>query len=606
MNNRPQPANTEAAAVSYTSLSRVMNRLQAVLMPAIDKEFWLRAELGSANERDGAFYGELVETSKSGAPIAKLRCTIWSSDLRRIRARFAAAGLELELRQGTVVGVQCAVQFHAVHGLSVRVIDMDPSFVLGELELRRQRILASLERDGLMDRNATRPVPLLPNRILLITSRAGAAFQDFTRTLESRRRFGFRIYLADTIVQGPRTEDSVLAGLALADRLTVDLVVLVRGGGSKLDLGALDSELIARRIAGLNLPVWTGIGHEIDTSVLDAVAARSFRTPTAVAEELTGRFERVCTRTDEAQMRLRKVFDTACRLQRERIARSSTGLRQGSRKMVAQRRAELAAGANQLRGGVTQRMAFARAVTVARTHRLQRTAHSRLSLQRQILQHVHASFPTATRRALERNARQLRETRNRFERLRLAERFHAERARTSALYEALVRGSTRKLLAGHAALDTGAVALRIRVAARLSSARLQLAPRTQHMRSLLDLRTRTASARLEALLERFTSASSRALQRYRGALQQAREQFSPERALGRCERERAALTVRSHMLRASDPRRALERGFSLTYTSTGELLRSVRGLTPGQAIETQLADGRIAANIRDTRHTNED
>lgn len=97
-----------------------MQRVQAVLEPAVDRSFGLRAELSAADERDGVFYGELSESDLQGRVIAKLRCVIWSQDLRRIRGRFAREGLELSLHRGTVIGVQCVLQFHPVHGLCVR------------------------------------------------------------------------------------------------------------------------------------------------------------------------------------------------------------------------------------------------------------------------------------------------------------------------------------------------------------------------------------------------------------------------------------------------------------------------------------------------------
>jgi len=132
--------------------------------------------------------------------VAKIRCTIWSSDLRRIRARFARDGLELQLQRGTVVGLQCVVQFHASHGLSVRVIDMDPAFVLGELELRRRRIMLKLEQDGLLGRNGERAVPLLPNRVVLYGNQR--AFGPLSAAFHARTRYGWQRRVSHLPSQG--------------------------------------------------------------------------------------------------------------------------------------------------------------------------------------------------------------------------------------------------------------------------------------------------------------------------------------------------------------------------------------------------------------------
>jgi exodeoxyribonuclease VII large subunit len=587
-----------SAAVAYTSLSRVMSRLQAVLTPALDRAFWLRAELSNANERNGAFYGELVETDRqSGTVVAKLRCTIWRRDLQQIRARFARAGLELELESGHVVGVQCVVQFHTVHGLSLRVLDMDPAFVLGELELRRRRILAGLEGDGLLRCNAAQPVPLLPNSILLITSSVGAAYHDFTRALAGSR-FGFSVYLADSTMQGPRTEDSVLATLALSARLPVDLVVLIRGGGSQTDLGWLNSDALARCIARCPKPVWTGIGHETDTSVLDAVAAQSFRTPTAAAEALIARFERVATRLDEAEARMHSVFAAADATHRDRLSRSTTSLRRDSEKLLVQHRAELTGGAHKLHARATVRVTGGRSTLQAYAHRVQQRTSHRIGIAQRERQQLQGKLAACVPRAVERRARALHEGRMRFERLHLAESLIAQRSRLDTHQAVLQRGSARLLAAARADLDGDAEGLRSRLAARVSVARMALAPRVQQLRRLLDLRTQTAAARLELVHERLDGAASRAVKRIAATLEHARERLSQERVLARCDRERALLAQHSRVLRASDPRRALERGYSLTYTASGSLIRSAREMVAGQTVMTELADGRVAAIVQ--------
>jgi exodeoxyribonuclease VII large subunit len=330
------------AAVSRTffSLSAVTRRIEALLAPALEASFWLKAEISSGRERRGVFYCDLVETGADGEVLAKMSCTIWARDLARIRAAFRREGLDLQLDEGRVVGIQCRVQYHARYGLSLAGLDMDPAVALGELELRRRRILAALERDGLLQLNAARALPLLPNRIALITSRSSAAYRDFTQTLLASP-FGFRIYLADSAMQGPDTEVSVLAALATCERLPVDLIAIVRGGGSRTDLAWLDSDAIARRIAACRIPVWTGIGHETDSSILDAVAGQACKTPTAAAEALVARFAEVGGRLERASRRLRSSFRLRWSHEREWLAQARTGLRQGTRKLIELRRSDL-------------------------------------------------------------------------------------------------------------------------------------------------------------------------------------------------------------------------------------------------------------------------
>ena len=317
----------------FFSLSAVTRRINELLQPAIGKQFWIKAEVSSGRERGGAFYCDLVETDANGKITAKLACTLWQSELLRIRALFKARDMDLVLENGTIVGFLCSLQYSPQYGLSLRVVDADPAFALGEMELRKREIIERLQREGLFARNKERPVPLLPLRLGFITSAGSAAYNDFIQTL-SASGFGFKIWVADAMVQGDQTERSVLKALDRLGRLDVELIVIARGGGSKTDLSFLDNEAIARKIAESKFPVWTGIGHEIDTSVLDYVANRSFKTPTAVAEELVARFVQMRRQLDESANTLKTVWAYQLKTEQEYLDRSTVGIQQGSRKLL--------------------------------------------------------------------------------------------------------------------------------------------------------------------------------------------------------------------------------------------------------------------------------
>jgi exodeoxyribonuclease VII large subunit len=409
---------------TFFSLSAVTRRIEELLAPALARSFWLKAEISSGRERRGAFYCDLVETDEAGEVAAQMRCTIWAEDLARIRAAFQREGLELQLDDGRVVGIHCRVQYHPRYGLSLVGLDMDPSVALGELELRRRRILAALERDGLLERNAALPVPLLPNRIALITSRSSAAYRDFTQTLLASP-FGFRIYLADSVMQGPATEMSVLEALDVCERLPVDLIALVRGGGSKTDLAWLDSEPIARRIAACRIPVWTGIGHETDSSILDAVAGRTCKTPTAVAECIVARFAEVSAEVARAARRLRSTWNLRCSHERRHLAQARVGLRQGTRKLIQMRRSELRRAASHARAAVA----------------------GRLGRERTQLERSRESLLRASRGALREAARRLGALRARLAPARVLARIEQERRALRAREQALRAADPRTALA---------------------------------------------------------------------------------------------------------------------------------------------------------------
>ena len=216
----------------FFRLSAITKRIQEILEPHIRKQFWVKAEISSGRERGGSFYCDLVETDRNGGIIAQMRCSIWTRDLANIRSQFNACDLDLKLDNGTSVGFQCALQYHPKYGLSLKVVGADPAFALGELELKKKEILDRLTKEGLLKPNKELPVPILPQRIGLISSKGSAAYNDVLKTLNSTP-FGFKIYVADTTVQGDRTEKSVLKALDVLEKLHVELVIISRAEAAR-------------------------------------------------------------------------------------------------------------------------------------------------------------------------------------------------------------------------------------------------------------------------------------------------------------------------------------------------------------------------------------
>ncbi len=359
---------SSTARQRFFSLSHVTARIQEILQPSTGKVFWLKAEISSGRERGGSFYCDLVETDDSGSIIARLSCTIWSRRLAAIRKKFREAKLDFNLEDGTEAGLQCSIQYSPRYGLSLKVVDADPSYALGELELKRREILLRLEKDGLFETNSLLDLPLLPKRIGIITSHGSAAFNDFVLTL-TRSPFGFRLLIADAVMQGAQTEKSILRALTCLESIDVDLMVIVRGGGSRSDLSFLDNEAIARRIASSSLPVWTGIGHEIDKSVLDFVSHREFKTPTAVAEEIVARHVEVSRHLDEARNRFRSTWAYRLEMAKRRVDKDRVGIRQGTRKLLVVTRTGLVRQKNELGGRVRERLSGER-IRVGTSRRL--------------------------------------------------------------------------------------------------------------------------------------------------------------------------------------------------------------------------------------------
>lgn len=339
----------------FFPLTDITKRISELLQPAITKQFWVKAEVTSGRERGGSFYCDLIETAPNGKIAAKLSCTVWAQELASIRRTFKARGMDLVLDDGTIVGFLCSLQYTPQYGISLRVIDADPAVAMGEMELKKREIIERLQKEGLFAPNKECFVSLLPLKIGLITSAGSAAYNDFIKTLVASG-YGFQVYLADAMMQGNQTEQSVLRAIEALCRSKVELIVIARGGGSKTDLFFLDNEAIARNIAACPIPVWTGIGHEIDKSVLDFVSNQAFKTPTAAAEDLIARFVQMRRQLDESAACLKSVWAYRLKADQEYIDRAATGIRQGSRKLLDLVNGELRDRAQNLRHRVQGRI----------------------------------------------------------------------------------------------------------------------------------------------------------------------------------------------------------------------------------------------------------
>jgi exodeoxyribonuclease VII large subunit len=216
----------------------------------------------------------------------------------------------IRMADGVHIRIRGGLEFLPRSGrLQLRMTSIDPAHTLGRLAAERDRVLATLAAEGLLGRNGALAFPLLPTRLGLVTSGGSAAQADFLHELrpdadgragDGGRGVGWRITAVHTRVQGPGADDEMAAALRALERHGVEVIALVRGGGARTDLFAFDSEVLARAIAGAGVPVVTGIGHEIDSSVADRVAAKAFKTPTACAAALAERARRAVDRPEAA------------------------------------------------------------------------------------------------------------------------------------------------------------------------------------------------------------------------------------------------------------------------------------------------------------------
>ncbi len=274
---------------SLHELNEYIRRILALNLP---EALWIRCEIMQLSEARGHYFLELIQKAEeSDEIVAQASAVIWQSVFRQLRSKIGLIINDL-LQEGIEVQIKAKVDFNERYGLKLIIEDIDPSYTLGKLEMRRQQTIEALQQAGLMDRNATLTLPLVLQKIAILSSERAAGYQDFLQHLnQNSYGYEFDCKLFTTAMQGDLVESEILKQLKNIERQkeNFDCVVIIRGGGSRLDLAAFDSFNLCKTVAECALPVFTGIGHDVDETVLDLVAHSSLKTPTAVADFLINR-----------------------------------------------------------------------------------------------------------------------------------------------------------------------------------------------------------------------------------------------------------------------------------------------------------------------------
>lgn len=277
----------EHQSMSLQELNALVRKSIRLCLP---DEYWVQAELSDVKVNySGHCYLEFIQKDeKSNALIAKARGIIWSNVFHQLRPYF-----EQETGQafcsGIKVLVKVTVDFHELYGYSLTVVDIDPTYTLGDMARRRKEILHRLEEEGVLTLNKELPMAELPQRVAVISSATAAGFGDFkNQLLHNPDGFVFYPKLFPAVMQGEQVESSIIAALDRINRHIErwDVVVIIRGGGATSDLSGFDTYDLAANCAQFPLPIITGIGHERDDTIIDMVSHTRVKTPTAAAEYL--------------------------------------------------------------------------------------------------------------------------------------------------------------------------------------------------------------------------------------------------------------------------------------------------------------------------------
>lgn len=291
------------------TLSELQRRVRESLAERFPLPLWITAEISELKvNRSGHCYLELIEKRRdagaNGVPAAQARAVVWRSAYPRIAAYFEAQ-TGAPLAAGMQILAQVLVDYHELYGFSLQINDIDPAYTLGDMARQRRETIARLQQDGVWELNRELPLPIVVQRVAVISSPQAAGYRDFRKELAASP-YRIETTLFEAVMQGATAEASVIEALcAVAERQEAfDAVVIVRGGGSQSDLNCFNAYRLASYVAQFPLPVLTGIGHDKDESVADLVAHTPLKTPTAVAAWLVDRMAQVDGWLDAAALQL--------------------------------------------------------------------------------------------------------------------------------------------------------------------------------------------------------------------------------------------------------------------------------------------------------------
>ena len=329
----------------FLTISELNILIKDVLNYGFPNAVWICGEVqGFDRNRDKkhVFFELCEKDTESKDIVARIGLVIFGQRRNTIEEILKNSANAFDLKDDIEVKFLCRVDFYPPHG-AVRLIveSIDPIYTLGKIAQERQKLIAILQKKGVLAKNKQLELPLVPLRIGLITSFDSAAYNDFVAELK-KSGFAFQIFLINSLMQGKGTEASVCAALDRFDKMKgLDVAVITRGGGSIADLSCFDSRMIAEKIAASRFPVLSGIGHEINTTVTDLAAHTFAKTPTAVAQLLVEHLRTFIAGAEESLDRILELARNKSHDEKRKLKLSALGLHQTTTRFLQQHRQDL-------------------------------------------------------------------------------------------------------------------------------------------------------------------------------------------------------------------------------------------------------------------------
>ncbi|WP_426790027.1 exodeoxyribonuclease VII large subunit [Sphingobacterium sp. WOUb80] len=309
------------------SLLEVSRSIQKTLAERYKSLYWIKAEMNKLNHytHSGHCYPELVE-KQDGKIVAEIRSILWKADYNRINNNFLKVAQE-PLREGITMLFQASISYDPMYGLSLRIVDIDPTFTLGELEKEKLDSIRKLKAEGIYESNKSLAFPVVPKRLAIISVETSKGLSDFYKII-NQNPWGYRIEctLFPALLQGDKSVPSIIKQLAvIAEKISMyDVVAIIRGGGGEVGLSSYNNYLLARAIAIFPIPVLTGIGHSTNYTVSEMVAYKNAITPSELADFLIQKFHNFAIPIDRAAERIQQLILTRFKEERNILAQLAT------------------------------------------------------------------------------------------------------------------------------------------------------------------------------------------------------------------------------------------------------------------------------------------
>ena len=306
------------------SLLEVSKSIQKTFADRYKSLYWIKAEMNKLNHysHSGHCYSELLE-KKEGKIVAEMRSILWKMDFQRINKQFIEV-LGEPLKDGITILFQAGISYDPLYGLSLKIVDIDPTFVLGELEKEKKINIQKLKDQGLFDANRRLPFPLLPKRLAIISVETSKGLSDFIKIINGNPwGYHFELSLYPALLQGDKSVPSIIKQLELiAERLeSYDAVAIIRGGGGDVGLTSYNNFYLAKAIAIFPIPVLTGIGHSTNETVSEMVAFKNAITPSELADFLIQKFHNFSLPIEQAAERIQRSIKRTFEQEENKLSR---------------------------------------------------------------------------------------------------------------------------------------------------------------------------------------------------------------------------------------------------------------------------------------------